>query len=162
MSLNRYKPHVFVLPEDDADRQIANGFVLHPNLQERNIQILKPAGGWEKVLSTFVKAYVSEMRQYPEERIVLLLDFDRDENRLSAVNQQIPLDLKKRVFVLGVLSEPEDLKKDLNKSFEEIGETLAKDCSDNTNDLWGHKLLEHNNDELVRMISSVKPFLFKT
>jgi hypothetical protein len=26
--VNRYLPHVLVLPEDDANRQIANGFVL--------------------------------------------------------------------------------------------------------------------------------------
>ncbi len=26
MSVNKYKPHVLILPEDDADRQIANGF----------------------------------------------------------------------------------------------------------------------------------------
>jgi hypothetical protein len=28
MGLNRYKPHLFVLPEDDANRQIANRFLL--------------------------------------------------------------------------------------------------------------------------------------
>ena len=32
MSVNVYKPHVLVLPEDDADRQIANGFLLDPSL----------------------------------------------------------------------------------------------------------------------------------
>ena len=28
MSVNKYQPHVLVLPEDDANRQLANGFLL--------------------------------------------------------------------------------------------------------------------------------------
>lgn len=45
MSVNFYKPHVLVLPEDDANRQIAIGFLLDPGLKQRNIQILTPSGG---------------------------------------------------------------------------------------------------------------------
>jgi len=90
----------------------------------------------------------------------LLIDFDEDTARLNYVKHQIPDDLKNRVFILGVLSEPESLKRDIKKSFEKIGEALAKDCSDNTNELWGHNLLIHNKAELARLISSVKPFLF--
>ena len=101
------------------------------------------------------------MQQFPERMMVLLIDFDDNENRLSYVKTHIPDDLKARVFVLGVLSEPENLRTDINKSFEEIGEALAKDCSENTNELWGHTLLKHNKGELDRMASSVKPFLFK-
>ena len=101
------------------------------------------------------------MRQLPQRMMVLLIDFDDDENRLSYVKRQIPDDLQARVFVLGVLSEPENLRRDIKKSYEEIGEALAKDCSDNTNELWRHNLLKHNQRELDRMASSVKPFLFK-
>jgi hypothetical protein len=109
----------------------------------------------------FRKEYAPEMRQLPQRMMVLLIDFDDDENRLSYVKSHIPEDLEARVFVLGVLSEPENLRTDIKKTFEEIGEALAKDCSDNTNELWGHNLLKHNKGELDRMASSVKPFLFK-
>jgi hypothetical protein len=61
---------------------------------------------------------------------------------------------------LGVQSEPEKLKTATKKSFEKIGEALAKDCAENTNELWGHELLKHNKIELDRMILLVKPFLF--
>ncbi|MFB2980295.1 hypothetical protein ACE1CM_29545 [Microseira sp. BLCC-F43] len=149
-----------MLPEDDANRQIVNGFRLNPNLNDRAIQVLPPARGWKKVVEKFTKEHAPEMRQYSEIMIVFLIDFDESENRLSYVQSQIPDDLKERVFVLGVLSEPERLKKDINKNFEKIGEALAKDCSDNTNELWGHPLLEHNKAELDRMILAVKPFLF--
>jgi hypothetical protein len=48
----------------------------------------------------------------------------------------------------------------MKKSFEEIGESLARDCADHKNETWGHELLKHNEKELKRMILSVKPFLF--
>ena len=63
MSVNKYKSHIFVLPEDDANSQIANGFVLDPNLNARAIQILLPAGGWTKVVDEFRDVHVREMQK---------------------------------------------------------------------------------------------------
>jgi len=68
--------------------------------------------------------------------------------------------LKERVFVLGAQSDPENLKKSLLNTFENIGKNLAQDCVNETDKIWGHDLLKHNRNELDRMISSVKPFLF--
>ena len=69
--------------------------------------------------------------------------------------------LKDRVFVLGVLSEPEELKVSMNyKGFEDIGMSLSQDCSENTQRVWGHRMLTHNKAELNRLILMVKPFLF--
>lgn len=158
---NKYQPHIHVLAEDDANRQIANGFLLESNLNNRAVKVLPLRGGWKKTLEEFNNKYASEMRQLPERMMVLLIDLDNDENRLSYVESHIPDDLKARVFVLGVLSEPENLKRESKKTFEEIGEALAKDCSDNNNELWGHNLLKHNKPELDRMATCVKPFLFK-
>jgi hypothetical protein len=160
MSVNSYQPHILVLPEDNANSEIANGFLLNPNLNERLIQILPFARGWTTVLNKFVDDHTSKMRLFPERMIVLLIDFDEQEDRLAYVETKIPSDLKDRVFVLGVFSEPEKLKSDIKKSFEEIGEALATDCSNNTNKLWSHDLLKHNRNELQRMITTVKPFLF--
>ena len=160
MSINKYRPHLLVLPEDDANRQIANGFILDPNLNHRAIQVLPPSGGWKKVLEDLRNVHAPEMQKLPHRTIVLLIDFDGDERRLSYIESQIPEQLRDRVFVLGVLSEPENLRSDIQKSLESIGEALAKDCAENTNELWGHNLLKHNRTELDRMISSVKPYLF--
>lgn len=157
---NKYQPHIHVLAEDDANRQIVNGFLLEPNLNNRAVKVLPIPGGWGKTLEEFNNKYASEMRQLPKRMMVLLIDFDDDENRLSYVESHIPDDLKARVFVLGVLSEPENLKRESKKTFEEIGEALAKDCSDNKNELWGHNLLKHNKPELDRMATLVRPFLF--
>jgi len=158
---NPYKSHVLVLPEDRANEQIVNGFNNFLDIYSRAIQIERPAGGWEKVVDKF-KENISDMKKFPKRMIVLLIDFDEDyENRFSYVKEQIPDYLENRVFVLGVLSEPEKLRSNLGNNFECIGENLAKDCSNNTtNELWGHDLLKHNKTELDRMILSVKPFLF--
>ena len=69
--------------------------------------------------------------------------------------------MKDRVFVLGILSEPEELKKKISKTFEEIGECLAEDCPEKKNELWEHELLRHNESELNRIIVSVQSFLFR-
>lgn len=49
MTTNRYKEHVLVLPEDDANRQLAVGFLNHPSLDARRIKMLPPLGGWAAV-----------------------------------------------------------------------------------------------------------------
>lgn len=162
MSINKYRPHILVLPEDDANRQLANGFLLNPNLNERAIQVLPPAGGWTKVVEQFVRDYANTMRKWPYRQILLLIDFDQHENRLSYVNTQIPGDLKERVFVLGIQSEPERMRRKIAglNTLEDIGQALARDCYDNTYKIWGHDLLKHNKAEVDRMIFSAKPYLF--
>lgn len=160
MSVNKHKPHLFVLPEDDANRQIANGFLLCPSLNGRAIQVLSSCGGWSKVLDFFTTEHVPAMRQYQERRIVLLIDLDDKDNRLSCVAGQIPGELKERVFILGVKSDPEELRKNIGETLENIGKTLAQECFDNANRVWGHDLLKDNKSELDRMILKIKPFLF--
>jgi hypothetical protein len=158
MSPNNYKLHLLVLPEDDANRQIANGFITA--IDSNAIGILPIAGGWKKAVEQLVNDHAPRMRQFPARMIVVLIDFDDNQDRLSYVQQKIPEDLQDRMFVLGVRSEPENLRSDTKKSFESIGENLAQDCTENTNEFWGHALLEHNKSELDRMIALVKPFLF--
>lgn len=160
--MNQYKPHIVILPEDDANRQIANGFLNNLNVNFRSIKILHSAGGCRKAPDTFAKNIISEMRKYSEMIVILLIDFDEKEgsaNNFTYAIGKIPEYLKDRVFVLGVFSEPEELKRG-NGSYEKIGEKLAEDCYDNTNTLWQHPLLSHNQDELHRMSSSVKPIIF--
>jgi hypothetical protein len=161
MSVNKYLPHVLVLPEDDANRQLANGFLLDQSLSARKIQVLEEAGGWKEVLERFKSVHVIEMQRYPERFIVLLIDFDGDLARLGAVQGAIPVQLVDRVFVLGALSEPEDLKAELG-SYENIGLNMAKDCREDTEQIWAHRLLRHNAGELDRLRKSVRPILFSS
>lgn len=161
MSVNSYLPHVLVLPEDDANREMANGFLLDTRVNDRKVQVLPVAGGWQKVIASFVQDHVNYLQKYPERRIVLLLDFDDDvANRSAHIKSQIPPGLSSRVFVLGVASEPERLKASCNKKLEPIGEALAGECAENAQDLWNHPLMLHNAAELARLKADVKPFLF--
>ena len=169
MSVNRQLPHLLILPEDDANRQIAKAFELKLKTYgyANQVQVLPEVGGWGKVVEKFMEVYISKMRRSQHSIMVLLIDFDDKnldclgyKNRLDFIQDKVPDDLKERVFVLGSRIAPEQLKKDMNKSFEKIGKSLAKDCEENTNTTWGHHLLQHNENELKRIRFSVKSFLF--
>ena len=101
MSVNKYLPHLLVLPEDDANRQLANGFIQDQHLFTRRIQVLEEVGGWSEVLNRFTSDHVIEMDRYPQRFMVLLIDFDRQKDRLDKAKAAVPGHLTERVFVLG-------------------------------------------------------------
>ena len=161
MSVNKYQPHVFVLPEDDANRQLANGFLKKLDRSApTKVQVLPEAGGWSEVLNRFQSDHIADMDRYPNRFMVLLIDFDGNDMRLAHVRNRIPEQLADRVFVLGAWSEPEKLKSAGLGSYEEIGSAMAQDCRDDTEKIWGHVLLRHNEDELSRLGERVRPILF--
>jgi hypothetical protein len=156
---NRYLPHVLVLPEDDANRQLATGFLLDEFLMARRIQVLEEAGGWIAVLDRFKSEHLSKMDRYTNQFLVLLIDFDGERDRRDKVKDVIPPHLTDRVFVLGAWTEPEGLRQELG-SYETIGRDLAKDCREGTSHTWSHALLKHNEAEVARLREHVRPFLF--
>jgi hypothetical protein len=120
--VNKKLPHVYALPEDDADRQIADGFCLHPGVDTRRIQVMPPVGGWEYVLHKFVDEYISILRRHPDAYVVMIIDFDgRTDERRARFDEEIPTDLKTRVFVPGSKDNPETLKPKLKRGLEAIG-----------------------------------------
>ncbi len=160
MSVNKYRPHVYVLPEDDANRQLANGFQLGDLSDYRQMKVLNVAGGWQEVVKCFKEEHAPEMDRNAKRFTVLLIDFDEQQNRLNNVKAEIPEHLKERVFVLGAWSEPEKLRTDFGPDYEKIGAAMAKDCFDNTDVIWAHELLRHNANELERLRKHVRPILF--
>ena len=110
--MNKYAPHVFVIPEDDADRQLADGFVFHHEVMNNRIKVMPPAGGWPNVLKTFQDEYIRWLMNYHHGRVVMLIDFDGNvDQRRTLFEQAIPDELKERVFVVGTKDKPEILKK---------------------------------------------------
>lgn len=161
MSVNKFQPHVMVLPEDDANRQMVNGFLLAPSLNARAIQVLLVADGWVNVFERFKTSHIGPLRKYPDRHLVLLIDFDGQvEDRMTRFQQTCPDDVRDRVYLLGVRDEPEPLRKDCGVSLEKIGERLGQACADGEEGLWAHTMLAHNQAELNRLIANVKPFLF--
>ena len=160
MGVNKHRPHLFVLPEDDANRQLAVGFALAVSMRlSRQIYVLPVAGGWTQVLDRFLSDEVVDMDSCPDRYMVLLIDFDNNQQRLTDATSRIPEHLRERVFILGVWSEPEKLKTSLG-SYEAIGSAMAKDCREETNTTWDHHLLRHNADELAHLRMHVRPILF--
>jgi hypothetical protein len=164
MSVNKYRPHVLLIPEDDANRQLANGFLQHYAVDARAADLRAPAGGWPEVLAVFEKEYIKHLRNYQHAHVIMLIDFDDQvEDRKSVFAARIPDDVKSRVFVIGSKDEPETLERQLSMPAETIGRELAQDCLKKKDDLgrWGHPHLSHNRPELERLVRDVKQFLFQ-
>lgn len=166
MSVNRFVPHVLVLPEDDANRQLANGFLNHPSVRSERAQVLGPAGGWAQVLATFERDLLADMQRVPQRHVVFVLDFDGQvARRREQVAAVVPADLVDRVFLLGALGEPETLRGALRREglngYEAIGAALAEACLATPGPVWGHELLAHNAEELARLAARVRPFLIE-
>jgi hypothetical protein len=164
--VNAYVDHVFVLPEDEADADIANGFVTGTDYH-RAIGVLKPAGGWPNVVDQFKTKEIPLLRKFPKRRIVLVVDFDGDSSRHQSIMSAVPNDLRGRVFIVGPLTTPEKLRKDLvdqgkikPNTRESIGQLLAEDCRDGTDQTWSEPLLKHNANDIARMKLDLKPLLF--
>jgi len=74
------------------------------------MQVLDVAGGWRNVLSLFNSDHVVEMELNTNRFMVLLIDFDDEENRLEKAKADIPEHMADRVFILGASSDPETFK----------------------------------------------------
>ena len=160
MSVNKYQPHIFVLPEDEANREIANGFLLHHSVNLRSIQVLPNAGGWSKVKDLFYTVHAPEMDRFTCRHMVLLVDFDRDGSRFNQILKIVPAHLMKRVAIIGVWSEPEDLRRVGFTNTEELGTRLADECRSQQRQTWEHELLRHNLSELERIDLVFREILF--
>jgi hypothetical protein len=153
-------PHVFVLPEDEANRRLANEFNLRVD-QLRNMQVLPEAGGWAEVLDLFATKHVAEMHRWPHRFMILIIDFDSDGDRLRIAKDRVPRGLRGRVFILGAWSNPEVLRARLGP-YETIGLAMANDCRDGTSATWEDEHLQHNAGELDRLREHIVPILFST
>lgn len=149
MSVNKYAPHAYIIPEDDANRQIANGFVLHQRVIDRWAMVVQPARGWSRVLDAFEREYVPRLRRNDRAHVVMILDFEGNvADRRAAFNDKIPPDIQLRVFVVGPSNTPESLRQAMpGTSLERIGTLLADDCARDQRGAWGHEQLQHNDDE---------------
>lgn len=161
MSVNRYRPHVLILPEDDANTNLSNGFIQHANLKTRAIQVLPQAGGWLEVLQAYLDEHVKSSMRYVDCHFVMLIDFDNHfPSRLQQFQNAIPAQYSNRTYVIGTIDEPEKLKTALHKSYEDIGQELAKECYEGTSNIWTHAMLVHNAMELQRLNQNVRGILF--
>lgn len=162
---NKYRPHIQVLPEDEANADFAIGFAMALGAGSRFFEVLNYPGGWEKVRDEFLSVHLQEMRRNRFRHLVLLIDFDNETaedrtDRLAHFKERIPDVVKDRVFVIGVWDEAEDLSKALHTRRDKIGLKIANECQEEVVQTWEHELLRHNKVELDRMNSILRPILF--
>ena len=158
--VNRHKPHIYVIPEDDANRQIAVGFELDYRLRSRVLQVMKPAGGWRVVIDMIIHEYIVMLQSNLNANVVGIIDCDGHEARIAEEFIRIPENLRDRVFILGTLREPENFKESVRLSFEKIGRKLADECFCDEFEIWNHEDLIHIKDEVRRAKSTLRPILF--
>ncbi len=161
MSANNYLPHLLVLPEDDANRQILVGFRNHHAVNFRKMDVQNIAGGWLVAVDSVVEEHVRQMRKYTGRHVLLVVDFDGHSDRRDQIMSRIPADLQERFYILGCSDEPEPLLASLGIRAEALGGRLASDCDHGTNEAWSHDMLAHNATELERLKTNVKDFLFR-
>lgn len=165
---NKFKKHLWVLPEDDANRQLVNGMAQNVDLDPRCIDVLPPAGGWLNVLAVLTDpSMIHKLQSNSERHLLLLIDFDQDHQKRWQIYQDkialLPLGVADRVYLLGCLDEPETFKATCppRRSLEKLGLELSGDCAPApATNLWQHRHLQHNVSELARLVVNVKPFLF--
>ncbi|MCW5964351.1 MAG: hypothetical protein KIT83_09960 [Bryobacterales bacterium] len=161
MSVNRELDHWIVLPEDDAYRQLATGFLGGiPLTRVRQIQVMPPAGGWVKAVEQVEGQFLRTMRQYRTRHLLLLIDFDNSSSRLKDAVKRVPPEVAERVFILGSSREAEDLRREMRVEYEAIGRRAADCCQCDTLDFWNHDLLRHNLSEVERIQDGFRRTLF--
>ncbi len=160
MAVNKYIPHLFVIPEDDANRQMAIGFEKDDRIRARSLQIVAPAGGWSKALEKLKGEYYRVLESNPNSHVLVIIDCDQDSQRIPCALAKVPGHLQNRVFIIGTLSEPEELRKSLNGTLEMIGESVAQECYDPNQLIWKHDQLQHNSTEVIRLKSVLFPVVF--
>jgi hypothetical protein len=159
MSVNKYRSHILVLPEDEATRQMANGFY-QKIPDQRYTQILPVAGGCDHVVDCFKSNYMPSMNTYPYRYFVLVIDFDKRPSRLQHIKNQIDPSILARVFILGAFLEAEDLRRNVGENLETIGQLLAEDCQNQTMNIWRNELFEPLQDEIERAKKTLRPLIF--
>jgi hypothetical protein len=155
MSANKHLPHLLVIPEDDANQDIMTGFRNHLSVNSRQIQVTNVANGWKKAINTFLDEHAGLMRKFETRYVLIMIDFDDRENRFEYALNQIPEDLRNRVFIMGCQDEPERVRAATGLTKEKLGEALAEACSSMAEGLWGNEILAHNQRELERMQTTI-------
>ena len=161
--MNKYRPHIYILPEDEADNDFVVGFLNLPIFDNTRIAPLRYGGeyggGWLKAVEKFKNDHIPDMNKFPGRYMILVIDFDKYDDRAEKIqNFDIPDTLRDRVFIIGSRTNPQSLKKELKMNGEEIGEAIARSCAEKTGTIWDHPLLKHNQAEIDRLRPVIEQF----
>jgi hypothetical protein len=151
-----------VISEDNANREIANGFRLVVEKNARQFWINKSARGWLNGRQELVAMSEStgHLQKYKSSNAALIVDFDGKRERGSEIKQMVAEGVRDRVFVIGVLTEPEKLRNVTGMKFEQLGSQIGEGCKGSSIGFWQHDLLVHNIEEIRRLSGAVRDIFF--
>ncbi|MBL8891673.1 MAG: hypothetical protein JNL67_16960 [Planctomycetaceae bacterium] len=89
-----------------------------------------------------------------------MMDCDDETNRLHESLDKFPDELRARLFLIGALAEPEILKREVQKPFEDLGRQLAEECCTDNYQIWSNPQFVHCADQIQRLRSKLRPWLF--
>jgi hypothetical protein len=147
MASNKFQWHLRIFVEDDANRQIVNGFL--ESFFQRNIpryiRVLPPSGGWGITLK---RAQQDCAEGGSCRRVLAVIDFDGDADRIRAVSTKGQANF----YVMGCREEPEKLRQLLQHPghFSTLGDSLAREYCDNNTSLWPHIVNKEALDSLMQ------------
>ena len=162
MSPNLHKPHLLVIAEDEANRSIVNGFATQLEANPRQFYIETVSRGWTKGRDRLLELCDRYLKIHTGAHALLIIDFDQQADRASEIKDRLPSEVRDRVFIIGVFSEPEALKRSTKKKGEEIGQLVAAGCKAKNSDIWEQEpLLIHNLEEIQRLSQAVRDLFFE-
>ena len=100
------------------------------------------------------------LQKYKSSHVALIVDFDGKRERGSEIKQLVGEGVRDRVFVIGVLTEPEKLRNATGIKFEQLGRQIAEGCKDSSIDFWQHDLLVHNIEEIRLLSGAIRDIFF--
>lgn len=171
MSINRQQEHVIFFGEDEATRDLAQGFVESAKINELRCDVWHTFGtGWQ---STVEAIELVNMVRYPLTRLVLVIDLDRKGvHHIDKIKREIAESpFKDRVYVIGGAKDVQALQRAFvaansigKMSEQDTGRKIADECFKDEScieGVWANPELVGNVAELVRLCRDAKDIIFK-
>jgi hypothetical protein len=151
MSVNWYKPHIILVPEDEAIHRIAVEFRKAMIFQDVRWHVDEYKGGWIKVVESLAGEVQVQLSK-PHRIMIALIDFDgHPEARRNYFFSELPESVHDRIFLFGLRGQAEDLKRSMGLSLSEIGITINRACLEGDLSPWDNEQLAVNKSELERL-----------
>lgn len=156
MSVNREKPYLIVLFEDNAYKDLFMGFQFSTQRQVKQNTVY---GGFKYIyleLTNNDSLTLKELKKYSNAYVLAMIDADLDsqsESNIEKLKSSICTEYKERVFVVGSQYEAEDIKKTVIEQgkWKSVSKKLENSCINEDCGLWQDEMLEHNSAEIARL-----------
>lgn len=135
MKINRQQKHVIFFGEDEATRDLAQGFIESAKIDELRCDVWHEFGtGWQSTAEAIERV---KMAHYPLTHLILVIDLDRKgQQHIDYLKNEIANSpFRDRVYVIGGSNDVQALQRDFTKgnsigkmSCQDTGRAIADDA----------------------------------